>query len=118
MITARNKHPHTKSRILVIDDEGDIRDTLDMFLSMEGYEVSTAENGARGLEQAQDKRFDVAITDLKMPGLSGPDTVAALKRAQPALSVIVVTGYVSEESATRCRAEGASQILQKPFPSR
>lgn len=110
MMAAPGKH-----RILVIDDEADIRESLDMLLSSVGYEVSTAESGGTAVERAERESFDLAITDLRMPGLSGEETVAALRRIVPGIPMIVVSGYVSDESALRCREEGATRIMCKPF---
>jgi CheY-like chemotaxis protein len=107
--------PPGKLRILVIDDEADIREALNDLLSSVGYEVSTAASGNVAVERAEREPFDLAITDLRMPGLSGVDTVAALRRIKPGLAVIVVSGYVSDESARRCREEGATRIMSKPF---
>lgn len=104
-----------KQRILVIDDEVDIREALDALLSSVGYVVSTAESGVAAVERAEREPFDLAITDLRMPGLSGVDTVVALRRIKPGLAVIVVSGYVSDESALRCCEEGATRIVSKPF---
>jgi two-component system response regulator PilR (NtrC family) len=107
--------PRGTPRILVIDDEPDLRDTLDALLSSVGYDVVTVASGRAAVERAGVEAFDLAITDLRMPGLSGVDTVAALRRTSPGLTVIVVSGYVSDESATRCMDEGVAQILPKPF---
>jgi two-component system response regulator PilR (NtrC family) len=104
-----------KQRILVIDDEADIRETLDALLSSMGYEVSTAESGDVGVARAKAEGFDLAITDLRMPGLSGLETVAALRRIEPRPAVIVMSGYVSDESALRAGEEGAVRVMSKPF---
>lgn len=111
MTLATDIHP----RILVIDDEPDICETLETVLSLAGYAVSTAGSGAAAIEQAKGEPFDLVITDLRMPGLSGVDTVAALKQLNPSIAAIVVSGYASEEVALRCSAEGAAQIVDKPF---
>jgi two-component system response regulator PilR (NtrC family) len=102
-------------RILVIDDEADIRETFEALLSSAGYEVTTAESGAAAIERARKTPFDLAITDLRMPDMSGVDTIASLRRIDPALPVIVVSGYVSDESAQRCYEEGGIRIVCKPF---
>jgi two-component system response regulator PilR (NtrC family) len=115
MTLAPDLRPSRKPRILVIDDETDIREALDAILSSTGYEVSTAESGAAAVERAEREPFDLAITDLRMPGLSGVDTVAALRRIRPGLAVIVLSGYVSDESALRCCEGGATQLMSKPF---
>jgi CheY-like chemotaxis protein len=107
--------PPQRPRILVVDDEADLRDTLSDLLSSLGYEVAAVESGGAAVERASMEAFDLAITDLRMPGLSGIDTVTALRRIRPDLTVIVVSGYVSDESASRCREEGVTHILPKPF---
>ncbi len=112
---ALGEPPSCKQRILVIDDEPDIRETLDMFLSSLGYEVSTAESGHTAVEQVQREAFDLVITDIRMPGMSGVDVMAALRRINPGLPVIVVSGYISEESGLRCSEAGAVGIIGKPF---
>ncbi|MFT3773997.1 MAG: response regulator [Minicystis sp.] len=111
MTLATDIHP----RILVIDDEPDICETLESVLSLAGYAVSTAASGAAAIERAKGEAFDLVITDLRMPGLSGVDTVAALKRLNPRMAAIVVSGYASEEAARLCCEEGAAQIVDKPF---
>jgi CheY-like chemotaxis protein len=115
MMLAPDLRPPGTPRILVIDDEADIREALDAILSSMGYEVSTAESGGAAVERAEREPFDLAITDLRMPGLSGVDTVAALRRIKPGLAVIVVSGYISDESAQRCCEGGATQLMSKPF---
>ncbi|WP_437807987.1 response regulator [Sorangium sp. So ce1078] len=109
-----NERSTGRQRVLVIDDEPAIRETLDTFLSWEGYEVATAESGEAAVKQAEEEQFDLAITDLRMPGMAGDETVAALKRLHPSLPVIVVTGYASDEAARRCSKEGAIRIVRKP----
>ncbi|WP_437291669.1 response regulator [Sorangium sp. So ce406] len=98
----------------MIDDEPAIRDTLDTFLSFEGYEVATAESGEAAVEHAKGEQFDLVITDLRMPGMGGDETLTALKRLHPNLPVIVVTAYASDEAAARCSKEGAFWIVRKP----
>lgn len=114
MMPASDTCPCRAPRVLVIDDEPDIRDLIAVILSSVGYEVSTAENGAVAVERAKREAFDLAITDLRMPGMSGIDTMAALKRIDPNLLVIVVSGYVSDEAAQRACAEGAAHVVCKP----
>ncbi|WP_437538566.1 response regulator [Sorangium sp. So ce726] len=104
----------SKRRVLVIDDEPAIRETLDTFLSFEGYEVATAASGEAAVEQVKGEPFDLVITDLRMPGMGGDETLAALKRIHPNVPVIVVTAYASDEAATRCSKEGALWIVRKP----
>lgn len=107
-------NPASKKRILVIDDEPDILEILDGLLTSVGYEVSTAESGTAAIERAKRDGFDLAITDLLMPGLSGVDTIVALKGIDPSLPVIVVSGYLSDEAIRRCSEEGAVRVVAKP----
>jgi CheY-like chemotaxis protein len=73
------------------------------------------ESGLAAIERMREEPFDLVITDLRMPDMSGDDAVAALKQIRPELAAIVVSGYVSEESYLRCRARGVSQVVRKPF---
>lgn len=114
MSAARAPEP-ARPRILVIDDEPDLRETLDMALVLAGYDVSTAASGAMAIERVKNEHFDVAITDLRMPGLSGVDTVAAIKQIDPALAVIVVSGYASDEATQTLFERGALRVMSKPF---
>jgi DNA-binding NtrC family response regulator len=102
-------------RILVVDDEIDVRQGLAKLLEMEGYQVSTAENGSIALERVKAAAFDLVLTDLRMPGLSGVETLIGLKKLHPELQVIVVTGFASEGTAVNCLREGAFDIVTKPF---
>ena len=106
---------HTRATVLVIDDEPDMREMLAFDLSEEGYEVSTAESGVAALQAIRGRRFDVAVTDLKMPGMDGVQTLAALKEIDPDMEVIIATGYASLESAVACLQHGAFDYIQKPY---
>jgi two-component system response regulator PilR (NtrC family) len=98
----------------VVDDEPDIRDAMDLLLVSVGYDVATAESGAVALARASGEAFDLVITDLRMPGMSGIDTVAGLRQAHPSLPIIVVSGYASDECAARCLEQGGVWLVNKP----
>ena len=104
-----------RGRVLVVDDEEDIRETLEMILALEGYDVRTADCGTAAIARSEVEPFDLVITDLKMPGMDGVETLMALKQRHPRLQVIVATGYASSETARRCLSEGAHAYLKKPF---
>ena len=106
---------HTRASVLVIDDEPDMREMLAFDLLQEGYEVQTAESGMAALQAIRSRRFDVAVTDLKMPGMDGVQTLAALKNVDPDMEVIIATGYASLESAVACLQHGAFDYIQKPY---
>jgi DNA-binding NtrC family response regulator len=104
-----------KSKILVIDDEKRMCDSIKVLLSNIGYEVDTAENGKVGIEKLGLGRFDLVITDLMMPELDGFAVMKHIKENCPATLVIVITGYASVESAVRAIRSGAYDYILKPF---
>jgi DNA-binding NtrC family response regulator len=104
-----------RGRLLVIDDEEDLRDMLEFILTAQGFEVATVDSGLAAVELARRQRFDLAITDMKMPGMNGIETLTALKELDPSMEVIVATGYASEQTAAECMKRGAYGYLRKPF---
>jgi len=104
-----------RATVLVIDDEQDMREMLAFELSQDGFEVATAESGMAGVEAVKKRRFDLAVTDLKMPGMDGAQTVAALKEIEPDLEIIVATGYATVETAVDCMRRGAYDYIRKPY---
>ena len=104
-----------RRQVLVVEDEVDFRDTLEVVLALEGLVVTAVGDGAAAIAAARRCRFDLVITDLRMPGMSGIDTIAALKQIDPEVPVIVATGYASDEIAEECAARGAGHVLRKPF---
>jgi len=105
----------SKSKILVIDDEKRMCDSIKVLLSNIGYEVDTAENGKVGIEKLQSTTFDLVITDLMMPELDGFAVMKHIKENCPGTLVIVITGYASVESAVRAIRSGAYDYILKPF---
>lgn len=101
--------------VLVIDDEPDMREMLAFSLSPNEFEVVTADGGRAAVEMLATRRFDVAVTDLKMPGMNGVETVAALRQLDPDMEVIVATGYASLETALACMKHGAYDYIRKPY---
>ncbi|MFQ3675119.1 MAG: response regulator, partial [Endomicrobiia bacterium] len=104
-----------KHKILVIDDEQGIRDMVSYTLLKEGYAVFTAANGAEGVEQVIKNDIDVAITDIKMPGMDGIEVLKKIKEVKPEVEVIVATGYGSTETAVESLRKGAYDYINKPF---
>jgi DNA-binding NtrC family response regulator len=105
----------TRGRLLVIDDEEDVREMLEFILSAEGFDVATVDGGLAAIELARVRSFDLAITDMRMPGMNGIETLVALKQRDPSMEVVVVTGYASEQTAAECIRLGAYGYLRKPF---
>jgi DNA-binding response OmpR family regulator len=104
-----------RARVLVIDDEIDVRQLLAMALSQDGFEVEMAGSGPAALELLKTRKFNLAITDLMMPGMDGVATLVALKKAAPAMEVIVATGFSTVETAIACMRQGAFDYIKKPF---
>ena len=104
-----------KRKILVIEDDLSIAGSLKKELEAEAYEVALATQGEEGLELAKHQFFDVVVTDLKMPGLSGSDLVRQLRCAQPNLPVIVMTAFGTRETVVEANQIGVHGFLPKPF---
>ncbi|MFZ5482408.1 MAG: diguanylate cyclase [Myxococcota bacterium] len=104
-----------RASVLLVDDDPLVRDSVARILDWEGYEVACAADGAAAVALARGRRFDVAITDLVMPGMTGMETLAALKGLDGDLVVIVVTGHATLETAIGCLRQGAWDYLQKPY---
>lgn len=105
----------SKIAILIIDDEPSVADALGMILGECGYEVIVAATGMGGLEQADRKRFDVTITDLRLPDISGLEVLRRIREKDPAVGVIVITAYSTQEAIAELLEQGAIQVLSKPF---
>jgi nitrogen regulation protein NR(I) len=103
------------AKILLIEDDPGIRDTVQRVLMDEGHEVAVEQRGDDGLARASRDRFNVVITDLRLPGLNGLDLVRHLHRAQPRLPIILITAYGTTETAIEATKAGAYDYLLKPF---
>jgi DNA-binding NtrC family response regulator len=101
-------------RLLVIDDEKNIREGLAEYLAQDGYDVVCAENGDEGLKLFSQGDVDLIITDLKMPGISGEDLMRKILAQAPGFPVIILTGHGSVETAVTAMREGAWDFLTKP----
>jgi DNA-binding NtrC family response regulator len=101
--------------VLVIDDDESIRLGCVESLKQEGFVVRSANNGKAGLELAREEAFDVAIVDLKMPGIGGMTVLERLRQDAPDTQVIMITGYATIESAVVAIRMGAYDYLPKPF---
>lgn len=104
-----------KAKILSIDDEQGIRDLLSFELGQQGYQVVTAQNGLEGLEKVKQEKFDLAIIDIKMPGMDGVATLEKMKKIDPEIEVIIATGYATLETAVESLRKGACDYINKPF---
>ena len=103
------------AHILVIEDDPGLVAGLQSVLSDDGYEVTLAHRGDLGLRRAQEEEFDVVLTDLKLPGLSGLELVRQLHQAKPRLPIILMTAHGTTETAIEATKFGAYEYLLKPF---
>lgn len=102
-------------RILVVDDEESIRDLCARVLIRAGFEVITAGSGEDALSQLQGEAFDLVISDLRMPGVTGLEVLEAAKASFPTIRVVLITGFGTAETVARAKQLGADRVLTKPF---
>jgi DNA-binding NtrC family response regulator len=104
-----------RKSILVVDDEKNQREILQMILSSEGYDVTTASSGETALKFVRERRFDLVLTDLKMTGMSGLDLLRELVAFDKSIIVILLTAHGTIDSAFEAKELGAFAYLQKPY---
>ncbi|MBD3169663.1 MAG: response regulator [candidate division Zixibacteria bacterium] len=102
-------------RILVVDDEVFVRDLLQEFLGKQGYDVSLAESGEAAIQHSADNDVDVALVDLKMPGIDGLETLKRMRDIDPNTPIIIMTGYPTIETSIKALRLGAYDYVIKPF---
>ncbi len=102
-------------RILIVDDEDGMRRLLGRVLSRQGYETSTVASGAEALRMVASERFDLVVTDIKMPEMDGLQLLEELKAYEPSLPIIVMTAYGTIENAVQALRFGAYDYIAKPF---
>ncbi|MCW4005533.1 MAG: response regulator [Candidatus Bathyarchaeota archaeon] len=100
--------------ILVVDDDESIRSSIAAVLDMEGYIVETAETGKEALQKTQNKPYDIALIDFKLPDTAGTDLLDQFKPTTPPMIKLIVTGYPSLQSAIDSVNNGADGYIQKP----
>ncbi len=104
-----------KATILVIDDESIVQDSCKRILVPAGYRLESASTGQEGLGKLGESSYDLVITDLKMPGISGMDALKKIKHDNPDIGIIMITGYATTETAVEAMKLGAFDYLPKPF---
>jgi CheY-like chemotaxis protein len=104
-----------KFRILVVDDNENIRDMLEDFLSFEGHTAVLAEDGEKALNVFSEQDFDIVISDLGMPGMSGWELTNRIKQTKPGVPVVIITGWGAQLGAEDLKKNKVESILSKPF---
>src|ERR1700682_1001967 len=112
-MTENPSSPH--GCVLIIDDEAEIRESLQTLLEFEGYEVEAAANGAEGLSKLGNRPFDLVLLDLALPDRNGIELLPEIRAIDPQISVIMITAYGTVEDAVRAMQSGAVNFLQKPW---
>jgi DNA-binding NtrC family response regulator len=107
--------PDRPASILVVDDEASVRDSLYHWFLKDGYEVKAAENAIEALKALQDRRYDVALVDIKMPGMDGIELLEHIHRIDKDAAVIMITAFASVDTAVWALKNGAFDYVTKPI---
>ncbi|HEY6336976.1 MAG TPA: sigma-54 dependent transcriptional regulator [Candidatus Sulfotelmatobacter sp.] len=107
--------PASSGAVLIVDDEAEIRESLQTLLELEGFAVETAGSGEEGLARIGEHPFDLILLDLALPGRNGMDILAEIHARDSRLPVIMITAYGTVENAVRAMQSGASNFVQKPW---
>lgn len=102
-------------RLLIVDDEIKFLESIAKRLELRGLDVTTATSGQQAVKVAESQKFDLALLDLKMPGMDGKQVLEILKREHKFLEVVILTGHGSVDSAVECTKLGAFSYLPKPY---
>jgi DNA-binding NtrC family response regulator len=100
--------------LLFVDDEQQFLESMSTRLRLRGFNVIAVDRGEKALAAARGQNIDVALVDLKMPGMGGEETLVALKKEHPWMEIIILTGHGSIDSAVECAKDGAYSYLEKP----
>jgi two-component system response regulator PilR (NtrC family) len=103
------------AKILIIDDDENIRKVLQTILEDEGYFVDTADTGKKGIEKSEVNFYNVALIDVRLPDMEGIDLLTKLRETTPKIRKIVVTGYPTLQNAVAAVNKGADAYVMKPF---
>ena len=115
MITVQTQVSARTEKILIVDDEPVVRDSLGKWMKEEGFTVQTVGSAHEALDSFQRQTWDIALLDIKMPGIDGIELQKRLHEGDPDLIVIVMTGYASVETAVQALKQGAYDYICKPF---
>lgn len=103
------------TRILIVDDEFSVRDSLYNWFRLDGYVVTAVENATEALKALQETPFDVVLLDIKMPGMDGMELQEHIRRIDPRIAVIMITAFASVDTAVRALKQGAFDYVTKPI---
>ena len=106
---------HPTMSILIVDDESIVCESLAEWFRQDGYQVDVARNGKEALRLVAKNAYDIALVDIRMPGMDGLELQTHLTEAKPDLTIIIMTAYSSVESAVKALKAGAYDYITKPF---
>ena len=104
-----------ESKIMIVDDDKNLLSVLNTLFTEENYAVTTCSDGLQAIKKCRAEHFDLVITDVMMPGASGLEVLREVKRSDPNVLVILITGFASLETAVKAIREGAYEYITKPF---
>lgn len=110
----RNIMEKSKINLLIVDDEEQFLNSIGRSLELRDFKVIAVNRGEKAIEAARKHPIDIALVDLKMPGINGEETLKALKREHQWMEVVILTGHGTIDSAAECTRSGAYSYLQKP----
>lgn len=111
----RRKNEGTKPRILVIDDDEGIRKVLTEILTEKGYRVDSAETGREAIQKTNEKFYNMALIDIRLPDMSGVELLTKIKETKPKMRKIIITGYPTLQNAVEALNRGADAYIIKPL---
>ncbi len=103
-----------KINLLIVDDEIDFLNSITKSLEVRNFNVIAVTRGEKAIEAAKKNALDIALVDLKMPGMDGEETLKALKKEHKWMEIVILTGHGTIDSAVECTKSGAYSFLQKP----
>jgi DNA-binding NtrC family response regulator len=103
-----------QTRILIIDDDESVRETVSKALEKAGFVVDTAENGREAIEKAQANFYNLALIDIRLPDMEGTKLLTAMRDTTPKMAKIILTGYAALENAIEAVNKGADSYIRKP----
>ena len=104
-----------KPRVLIVDDQEGVRLTLEGIIADQGYNVTGVGSGHQAIQAVRETDFNVAFMDIRMPGLSGLETLKEIRKSSPETAVVMMTGYAADAEVMEALNEGAFSVIYKPF---